>query len=151
MISAEFGRRLRAAAAAGFALLFLMCAGCGKKDMPRPPHTQPPPPVCGLSVEKQDGKARLTWNQAGCRPGGKVEGFLVYVHREKADKPSCTDCPMTYEKAATVHIGRPNLWRTTPDKAVHIETIQPGRRYIFKVTAFGPGGESADSEPVVVE
>ncbi len=138
-------------AAVAIGIIFLCGPGCGKKGMPRPPHTPPPSPVCGFSVEKEDSRARLTWSQTGCRPGGKVEGFNVYVHKERIDKPSCADCPQTFEKSATVHVGRLNPWKTTSDKAVHVESIEQGFRYIFKVVAFGPGGESENSELITIE
>ncbi len=132
-------------------IVIFLGQGCGKKGMPSPPNTPPPSNVCGLSVEKVDGRARLAWSQAGCRPGGKVNGFNVYVYKEKADKPACANCPLMFEKTATVHVGRPNLWKTAPDKAVHIEPIENGFRHTYKVVAFGPGGESMDSDYVSVE
>lgn len=132
-------------------LVFFLNTGCGKKGMPRPPHAALPSAVCDLSIIKEDDSARLTWSRKGCTPGGQVDGFKVYVYREKADKEKCQECPVDFEQIATVHIGKPNLWSTTSGKAVHVEPIKKGFRYIFKVKAFGPGGESMDSEYVSVE
>ncbi len=132
-------------------LVCAMCLGCGKKGPPRPPDTQPPPPACSFTGENVEGKARLTWNQSGCVAGGESDGFKVFMAREKSEKDACRNCPMNFQLVATVHVGKFNPWQTTPDKAVHVEPIQDGYRYVFKVVAFGPGGDSQDSERVTVE
>ncbi|WP_169829542.1 hypothetical protein [Desulfatibacillum aliphaticivorans] len=134
------------------ALILALSIGCGKKGPPRAPHTQPPAPACGLEAEMlEDSRVRLTWNQAGCVAGGKVDGFAVFMAREKLDKEACKNCPMNFQRIATVHVGKFNPWQTQSDKAVHMTPVLEGFRYIFKVTAFGPGGEAQDSERVSVE
>ncbi|MBI9074854.1 MAG: hypothetical protein JEZ02_05520 [Desulfatibacillum sp.] len=133
-------------------LLFAVSMGCGKKGPPRPPHTQPPASACGLAIELlDDSRARLTWNQTVCASGGEVDGFNVFMARERLDKDACKNCPMNFQQVSIVHVGKSNPWQTQPDKAVHMEPVLEGYRYIFKVVAFGPGGDARDSERIFVE
>ncbi len=133
------------------AILLLASPGCGKKGPPMPPDTLPPSVVCHLKIAQEDGKARLTWSQSGCKPGGQVVGFYVFLHREKADKPFCQECPLDFQKVATVHVAPLDPWKTEPARAVHVESLKKGFRYVFMVTAFGPGGQSSDSDYMIAE
>ena len=99
----------------------------------------------------EDSRVRLIWNQTGCVSGGEVDGFNVFMARERLDKEACKNCPMNFQQVATVHVGKFNPWQTQPDKAVHMEPVLTGYRYIFKVVAYGPGGEARDSERVSVD
>jgi hypothetical protein len=108
--------------------------GCGKKGPPQPPRGDSPPRVSDLDYHIEGNTVRLSWTlpQTTAKAKTPVTGFLIYQYKQSAHERECTNCPVIFEKVGDVPV-RDND-RTQP--IVFVQTIEPGYRYIFKVTAY---------------
>ncbi|MFO7495557.1 MAG: hypothetical protein R6X05_07985 [Desulfobacterales bacterium] len=129
---------------AAFGLLLL--TGCGVKGPPRPPQMMPPPPVTDLQGRIEDGRAVLTWTPPGRSLGREMEvtGFRVYRSRIPLSDSDCPTCPLRFEQAAELSLGREARAAMT-----FSEALQPGYQYTYKVVGFGAGDARFDDSNLV--
>jgi hypothetical protein len=128
------------------AALGLLVSGCGVKGPPRPQQMVPPPPVSDLQGRVEEGHATLTWTPPGRASWRVMEvtGFRVYRARAPLSQSACENCPLVFEQAAELNLGRP---AGSPMR--FSEVLQPGYRYTFKVVGYGAGEDRFEDSNLV--
>ena len=117
---------------AGFVLLLL--AGCGRKGPPVAPQTLPPTPVADLAVRLEGAMAVLSWTVPSIPPAPLPDGFRIY--RARLGPDDCPGCPLLFQKIGTLDldaVARPA--RGEPWSLAWQDAVEPGFRYVYKVTA----------------
>jgi predicted small lipoprotein YifL len=132
----------------GVALLGLLTAGCGRKGPPLAPRSVAAPPVADLAVRLENRTAVLTWSVPS---GPAPELPTAYrVYRARLGAETCEGCPLLFQSLGTVNPDRSQRplgrkWTLTWQDAV-----EPGFRYVYKVTALKGRTPLADSNLVHV-
>ena len=124
-----------------------MLSGCGRKAPPKPPRAGRPPQVVDLGYSISENTIRLGWTIPKTSDEAKtpVTGFLIYRSKQSSVKADCPNCPIYFLKIGDVLVrggvsGRPE------SSVVFAQAIEPGYRYIYKVTAYdGDGVVGKDS------
>ena len=125
--------------------------GCGKKGPPQPPRGDSPPRVSDLDYSIEGNTVRLSWTlpQTTAKAKTPVTGFLIYQYKQSAHERECTNCPVIFEKVGDVPVRDNERKQPGTQPIVFVQTIEPGYRYIFKVTAYSRAGTaSKDSNHV---
>ena len=117
------------------ALIFFICiltflSGCGKKGPPVPPHQKPIPIVTDLKYKIENSIITLFWTNPAEKGKAEPAGFYIYRSKEKTFNQNCDGCPEIFKQIAD--ITSRNMEHTLKYK----EQLNPGYRYIYKITAY---------------
>jgi predicted small lipoprotein YifL len=130
---------------------FLACAvGCGLKGPPVAPQIPAPAAVSDLAARVDKGRVTLAWRVPEAVDAAPPEGFRIY--RADLGPADCADCPLLFAKIGEVRLDpqqRPAP--ETPWRLSWQDTPASGRRYVYKVSAYGRGRETVDSNLVGVQ
>lgn len=130
---------------------FLACvAGCGRKGPPVAPGIAAPAAVSDLAARVDKGRVTLEWRVPGAADAAPPEGFRIY--RADLGPADCADCPLLFAKIGELPLDPQQ--RPAPDKPLGLswqDTPASGRRYVYKVSAYGRGRETVDSNLVGVQ
>jgi hypothetical protein len=148
--------KIAAAAAGVFAVAVCLTAGgiiwgCGKKGPPQPPRGDSPPQVSDLAYSIAGSTVRLSWTlpRTTAKANTPVTGFLIYQYKQPAHERECSNCPVIFEKVGDVPVRGNEREQAGTQPIVFVQTLEPGYRYIFKVTAYNKAGvASKDSDRV---
>jgi hypothetical protein len=144
-----FTIKLPKIAAAAGALAVAVCLtvsgliwGCGKKGPPQPPRGDSPPRVSDLDYSIEGNTVKLSWTLPRTTAKAKtpVTGFLIYQFKQSAHERECTNCPVIFERVGDVPVRNNEGKQPGARPIVFVQTIEPGYRYIFKVTAYNKAG-----------
>ena len=130
----------------GFFLLISFCFfGCGIKGPPVPPQKAPVPAVAELDYEVVDQTVRLTWRlpEPLSAKQAKHAAFGIYRSRTALAESGCEDCPLVFQKVATVPYVHSETNRFFID-----EPLASGYRYVFKIRMETESGGGPDSNLV---
>ena len=128
-----------------FVVLFVLhCVGCGIKGPPVPEDSPPLPAVADLSHRLDGSTVTLAWRLSDflSRNQTAEANFNVYQYRSALGESMCQDCPLVFEKVATVpYVDRGELRFAT------VLFLDSGYRYVLKVQLERNGqlGEAAES------
>jgi len=139
---------LKTAAGVFLVILSFSTGSCGRKASPVPPRAIPPPVVLDLSFELQEGQVTLAWTAppAPRRVIGRYAGFFVYRSKVPIAAPACPDCPILFERVASVPYKGEIPGQ---EEIIYTEALEAGYHYIYKVTAYTADGMAgADSNHV---
>ena len=139
---------VRRALLAGASLLWLFpLSACGKKGPPVPPGYVEPAASSDLRYEIKGTSVVLRWTVTRPSAEGGVQraaSAKIYRSKETAADAACTDCPLMFSLVEAIPC--------ESDEMTYTETLEPGRRYAFKVVLVDSSGrESADSNVVRFE
>jgi hypothetical protein len=128
-----------------FLLLSGIYFGCGIKGPPVPLRQPQVPAVTNLVYQVTDQSVTLTWSLPGPLSGKQANQatFGLYRSRTALAEPACDDCPLIFEKVATVPYVHTDTNRYSTDVP-----LDPGYRYGFNVRLETNGGAGTDSNPV---
>lgn len=126
-------------------LLALSHIGCGIKGPPVPPKAPPIQAVTDLSYQVDEGSVVLAWGLPDRLSGKRAKGsvFDIYRSRSELSDAACEDCPLIFEKVATL----PYVQTDNNRFSIALD-LDPGYRYVFKVRLVTNGQAGADTEPV---
>lgn len=112
----------------------LLAAGCGRKLPPIQPGSYPPPAVKDLGYRVQGEEIVLMWTVPAAAPekDSPAVGFKVLRSRQTEAEAECQSCPPKFQEVANV---RPSGPIETGD-VQHVERLEPGYRYQFKVRGY---------------
>ena len=138
--------------AALFVVLAGMCllwVGCGRKGPPRPPQRPLPPKVNDLTYSLRDDRVELSWTVPGAAAGKASPPTAVRVFRARlpAEEAACENCPIRYDLSGDIPIQKKQSDKSKPTRMSYTESIEPGYRYIYKVTVYdeyGIGGKDSN-------
>ncbi len=123
--------------------------GCGQKGSPRPPHRPLPPAVKDLSYVIYGEMVELSWTVPGAEGHKASPPAAVKVLRSRltAEEASCENCPVHYSVSGDIPIHLKRSEKSKDRRMSHTEFVEPGYRYIYKVTVFdeyGIGGKDSN-------
>ena len=128
----------------------LLAIGCGRKGPPRPPQRPPPPAVNDLSYTVHNDIIELSWTV----PGGGISSraappaaVKVFRSRLSAEEAGCKNCPIRFAVSGEIPIRKKKSEKSEPVRMSYSEFVEPGYRYIYKVTVFdeyGIGGKDSN-------
>jgi hypothetical protein len=130
--------------------LLLGTAGCGRKGPPVAPRIPAPVGVGDLAATVDNGRVTLEWSVPAAADAPLPEGYRIY--RADLGPADCADCPLLFVKIGELRLDprqRPDPakpWRLSWQDAP-----APGLRYVYKVSAYGQGRETVDSNLVGVQ
>ena len=133
---------------AGSSLLWI---GCGKKGPPRPPRRPLPPAVKDLAFIVHNDIVELHWTVPGQednRSAALPAAVKVFRSRLPAEEANCENCPIRFAESGDIPIHRKRSEKSKPIKMRYSEFVEPGYRYIYKVTVFdeyGIGGKDSNT------
>jgi predicted small lipoprotein YifL len=109
-------------------------AGCGRKLPPSPPAHDTPPAVTDLAYRLEGDYVTLTWTvpAPGARGMRPIVGFRVERAVLPAADADCANCPLDFRPIGELRAPG----RISDGRLRFSETITPGLRYIYRVTAF---------------
>jgi len=125
----------------------LITLSCGRKALPTPVATLPPPVVSDLQAHVEGNNLKLTWSvpEWKTEDGDRLAGFRVYRSEESGVEPVCEDCPRRFELAAELAIEK-----TTSDGGVlYTETVTETFRYFYQVSCYSNDGIEGDRSKTV--
>jgi hypothetical protein len=123
--------------------------GCGKKGPPHPPRRPLPPKVKDLAYSLRNDMVELTWTVPGAasRSASPPAAVKVFRSRLSAEEAGCENCPIRYAVSGDIPIQKKQSEKSKPIKMSYSESVEPGYRYIYKVTVFdeyGIGGKDSN-------
>ncbi len=126
-------------------LLFMLLTavfffGCGQKSFPVPPDRPAASAVGDLAHVVGEGRVKLSWSTPSCDDCIS----MVYRFRQPLSEPFCPSCPIPFTRVSEV----PSELSGGKEKIVHMERIDAGYRYIFKVNIHSAGAPGPDSNLV---
>lgn len=132
-----------------FVGLNLWWIGCGQKGPPRPPQRPLPPAVKDLSYVVYHQMVELSWTVPGVENHKASPAAAVKVFRSRLTtaEASCENCPVRYSVSADIPIHQKRSDRSKSSRMSYTELVEPGYRYIYKVTVFdeyGIGGKDSN-------
>lgn len=112
----------------------LALCGCGRKLPPAPPAHDKPPAVVDLAHRLEGDYLTLTWTvpPAGAKGLRPVAGFRVERADLTAAQAECAACPLDFRTVGEVR----TPGRLAGGQVRFSETIAPGFRYVYRVTAY---------------
>ena len=128
----------------------MLWTGCGKKGPPRPPRRPLPPAVTDLAYTVYDNKVELSWTMPGKEENRKAAPpatVKVLRSRLSAEEAGCENCPIRFTVSGDVPIHKKRSEKSEPIRMSYTEFVEPGYRYIYKVTVFdeyGFGGRDSN-------
>ena len=128
----------------------LLCVGCGKKGPPRPPRRPIPVAVKDLEYTVRNDIIELNWTVPGKeqnRSAALPAAVKVFRSRLTAEEADCENCPIRFTVSGDIPIHRKRSEKSEPIRMSYSEFIEPGYRYIYKVTVFdehGIGGKDSN-------
>lgn len=130
--------------------LLLGVAGCGRKAPPVVPRIPAPVGVSDLAATVDNGRVTLEWGVPTAAGVSPPEGFRIY--RADLGPADCADCPLLFVKIGELRLDPQQ--RPTPGKPWRLswrDTPASGQRYVYKVSAYGRGRETVDSNLVGIQ
>ena len=123
--------------------------GCGRKGPPRPPRRPLPPVVKDLAYTVHNDMVELSWTVPGAegRSASPPAAVKVFRSRLSAEEASCENCPIRYSVSGDIPIHKKRSEKAKPTRMSFTEFVEPGYRYIYKVTVFdeyGIGGKDSN-------
>lgn len=124
--------------------------GCGKKGPPRPPRRPLPPVVRDLEYTIHNDIVKLSWTVPGKeekRSAATPVAVRVFRSRLSAEEAACENCPIRFIASGDVPIQKKRSEKSTSVRMSYTEFVEPGYRYIYKVTVFdeyGIGGKDSN-------
>jgi hypothetical protein len=123
--------------------------GCGKKGPPRPPRRPLPPAVKDLEYRLRNDMVELSWTVPSAQNHRFSAPTAVKVFRSRlsAAEASCENCPIRYAVSGDLPIRQKGSDDSKPLRMSFTEFVEPGYRYIYKVTVFdeyGMGGKDSN-------
>ncbi|MEE4608618.1 MAG: hypothetical protein V2L15_06990 [Desulfobacteraceae bacterium] len=129
---------------------FLACAvGCGRKGPPVAPQIAAPVAVSDLVALVDKGRVTLEWRLPDAADTALPEGFRIY--RADLGPADCADCPLLFTRVGELRLDPQQ--RPAPEKPWRLswqDMPASGLRYVYKVSAYGRGRETVDSNLVGV-
>jgi predicted small lipoprotein YifL len=133
------------------AVLSLLWVGCGKKGPPRPPRRPLPPKVKDLAYSLRDDKVELSWTVPGAAGNSTSlpAAVKVFRFRMSAKEAGCENCPIRYTVSGDIPIQKKQAEKSEPIRMRYAESVEPGYRYIYKVTVYDEYGIAGKDSNVV--
>jgi predicted small lipoprotein YifL len=132
-------------------VLSLFWVGCGKKGPPRPPQRPLPPKVKDLAYSLRNDRVELSWTVPGAE--GNSTSFpaavKVFRFRRSAKEAGCENCPIRYTVSGDIPIQKKQAEKSEPIRMHYAESVEPGYRYIYKVTVYDEYGIAGKDSNVV--
>jgi hypothetical protein len=132
-------------------VLSLLWVGCGKKGPPRPPQRPLPPKVSDLSYSLSNDRVELSWTVPGAagNSASLPAGVKVFRFRLSAENADCENCPIRYGVSGDIPIQKKQAEKSEPIRLRYAESVEPGYRYIYKVTVYDEYGIAGKDSNVV--
>jgi hypothetical protein len=123
--------------------------GCGKKGPPHPPRRPLPPAVQDLEYTIRNNIVELSWTIPGSENGKASPPAAVKVYRCQLspEEVSCENCPIRYSLSGDIPIINKRSDKASPIRMNYSESVEPGYRYLYKVTLideYGIGGKDSN-------
>ena len=123
--------------------------GCGRKGPPRPPRRPLPPVVKDLEYTVHNNRVELSWTVPSAEGRSAAPPAAVKVFRSQlsAEEASCENCPIRYSVSGDIPIHKKRSEKSKPTRMSYTEFVEPGYRYIYKVTVYdeyGIGGKDSN-------
>ena len=128
----------------------LVWIGCGKKGPPRPPKRPLPVAVKDLEYTVRNDIVELAWTVPGKeqnRSAAPSAAVRVFRSRLTDEEAGCENCPIRFAESVDIPIHGKQSEKSKPIRMSYSEFIEPGYRYIYKVTVFdehGIGGKDSN-------
>lgn len=127
-----------------FLLLCLCLNGCGVKADPQPRQQKPLAEIKEVKAEKNGDMLRLTWTVNVSDKTAAPAEFAVYRFQSPLSAEKCKNCPVPFEKTATVRAEDKKPFSYT-------ETLEKGFLYMYKIAPVAENGSMGkDSETISV-
>ena len=123
---------------------------CGKKGPPRPPRRLLPPAIKDLEYTVHNDIVKLSWTIPGkeeSRNAATPAAVKVFRSRLSAEEASCENCPIRFTVSGDIPIHKKRSEKSDLIRMSYTEFVEPGYRYIYKVTVFdeyGLGGRDSN-------
>lgn len=124
--------------------------GCGRKGPPVPPQWVAPVAVSDLTARVDKGQVTLNWSVPAAKDAPRPEGYRIY--RADLGPADCADCPLLFAKIGELPLDTRR--QPAPDEPWRLswqDRPAPGVRYVYKVSAYGRGQETLDSNLIGVQ
>jgi hypothetical protein len=123
--------------------------GCGRKGPPLPPRRPLPPVVKDLEYSVHNNRVELSWTvpSAEGRSAAPATAVKVFRSRLSAEEAGCENCPIRYSVSGDIPIHKKRSEKSKPTRMSYTEFVEPGYRYIYKVTVYdeyGIGGKDSN-------
>ena len=125
--------------------------GCGKKGPPRPPRRPLTPTVKNLEYSVYNDIVKLSWTIPGAESSNVSPPAAVKVFRSRlsAEEAGCENCPIRFVETGDIPIHKKPSEKSKPIKMSYTESVEPGYRYIYKVTVFDEYGIKGKDSNIV--
>ena len=130
--------------------LALTLSGCGKKAMPHPPSGNRPPKVIDMDYSISESTIKLSWTipKTSDKAKSAVTGFYIFRSKQSSIEADCPNCPVHFLKIGDVLV-RGSVSGKPERSVVFSQTIEPGYRYIYKVTAYNDDGVAGQDSNLI--
>ena len=127
-----------------------MLSGCGKKALPNPPSGNKPPKVIDLVYSISETTITLSWTipKTSDKAKSAVTGFYIFRSKQSSIEADCPNCPVHFLKIGDVLV-RGSVSGKPERSVVFSQTIEPGYRYIYKVTAYNDDGVAGQDSNLI--
>jgi predicted small lipoprotein YifL len=130
-----------------------LLTGCGKKGPPRPPRRPLPPAVKDLAYIVHNDIVELRWtvpSKEENRSAALPAAVKVFRSRLSAEEANCENCPIRFTASSDdIPIHRKGSEKSKPIRMSYSEFVEPGYRYIYKVTVFDEYGIGSKDSNIV--
>jgi hypothetical protein len=124
---------------AGFFVLLILSAGCGKKGDPIPPRMKLPATIADLSVVSVKEGILLTWSMPG--PLQPIGSFKLFRSETVQGSEACPGCPQDYRPLRTVTNTDVRLRREGDRKYSYVDgEVSVGHYYSYRIEVCDPAG-----------
>lgn len=133
-------------------LIICLGVGCGKKGLPVPPNTVPPPTVSDLQGTIENNTVILSWTV----PDGVtaiehgLSEFKVFRFLQDLETETCPDCPVPFHIVGRVPSDE---MKPAGDASTlsgrYTEPAVPGQVYKYHVVGYGRGGRAGDKSNII--
>ena len=127
-----------------------MLSGCGKKALPNPPSGNKPPKVIDMVYSISETTIKLSWTipKASDKAKSPVTGFYIFRSKQSSIEADCPNCPVQFLKIGDILV-RGSVSGKPERSVVFSQTIEPGYRYIYKVTAYNDDGVAGQDSNLI--